>query len=113
MHELSVVESILDISLRHAERNGARRIVKINLVLGELTGIVDHCVTFYWDMLARDTIAAEADIGFRKVPVEARCTACGREFAPEELDLTCPGCGSGPAELTHGRELQVESREIE
>ena len=113
MHELSVVESIVDISLKHAERNGAKRIVKINLVLGELTGIVDQCVTFYWDMLAKDTIAADAEIVFRKVPVVARCTGCGKEFTPEELDLTCPSCGSVKAELVHGREFQVESIEIE
>lgn len=113
MHELSVVESILDISLKHADRNDARRIVKINLVLGELTGIVDQCVTFYWDMLAKDTIAAEAEINFRKVPVVARCTACGKEFTPEELSLVCPACGADRAELVSGREFQVESIEIE
>ncbi len=113
MHELSVVESILDISLRHADSNGAKRIVKINLVLGELTGIVDQCVTFYWDMLAKDTIASAAEISFRKVPVVARCTACGKEFTPEEHDLTCPACGESRAELVSGREFQVESIEIE
>lgn len=113
MHELSVVESILDISLKHAERNGAKRIAGINLVLGELTGIVDNCITFYWDMLAKDTIAADANINFRKVPVVARCTVCGEEFTPEEHDLTCPKCGEIKAELVHGREFQVESIEIE
>ncbi len=112
MHELSVTESIIDICLRHAERNGARRIVKINLVLGELTGIVDQCITFYWDMLAKDTIAAEAELAFRKVPVLVRCGDCGREYHPEKLDLTCPDCGGGKAELLQGREFQVESIEI-
>jgi hydrogenase nickel incorporation protein HypA/HybF len=113
MHELSVVESILDISLKHAERNGAKQIVKINLVLGELTGIVDQCITFYWEMLAKDTIASDAEIVFRKVPVVARCTSCGKQFTPEELDLTCPSCGENKAELVSGREFQVESIEIE
>ncbi len=113
MHELSVVESILDISLRHADQNGASRIVRINLVLGELTGIVDNCITFYWEMLAKDTIASKAEINFRKVPVVARCTACSEEFTPEEHDLTCPKCGEVKAELVHGREFQVESIEIE
>jgi hydrogenase nickel incorporation protein HypA/HybF len=112
MHELSVTESIIDICLRHAGSNNAKRIVKINLVLGELTGIVDQCITFYWDMLAKDTIAADAELVFRKVPVMARCCDCGSEYHPEELNLTCPECGGEKAELLQGREFRVESIEI-
>ncbi len=113
MHELSVTENIIDICLRHARNHGARRIVRINLVLGELTGIVDQCITFYWDMLAKDTIAAQAELVFRKVPVVARCRECGEEYRPENLELRCPRCGGEQAELVSGREFRVESIEVD
>ena len=46
MHELAVTQSILEIALRHAERASARRILSINLVIGELTGFVDDSIQF-------------------------------------------------------------------
>jgi hydrogenase nickel incorporation protein HypA/HybF len=113
MHELAVTESIISICLRHANANGASHVRKVNMVIGELAGIVDQCVTFYWDMLAKDTIAAGAELHFDRVEVKAVCRECGREFKVEEFDLTCPACGAAKSELISGREFRVESIEIE
>jgi hydrogenase nickel incorporation protein HypA/HybF len=114
VHELAVTESIAAICLKHARRNNARRILKVNIKLGELTGIVDHYVSFYWDMVTKDTIAEGSELHFNKIPVVARCTACGEEFHVEEYDLTCPKCGKvDHTELVSGREFTVESIEIE
>ncbi len=113
MHELGVTESIAAICLKHAQRNNARRIIKVNVKLGELAGIVDHYVSFYWDMVTRDTIAQGAELNFIKVPVVAYCKECEERFAVEEFDLTCPRCGRADTELVSGREFMVESIEIE
>ncbi len=113
MHEMAVTESIIGICLRHAEANDATRIRKVNIVLGELAGIVDQCVTFYWDMLAKDTIAEGADVEFTRIEVRAICRACNAEFKVQEFNMVCPSCGSGQTELISGREFRVESIEIE
>ncbi len=113
MHEMAVTESIIGICLKHAEANDATVIRKVNIVLGELAGIVDQCVTFYWDMLAKDTIAEGAEVEFTRVEVRALCHACDHEFHVEEFNMVCPHCGSGDTELIAGREFRVESIEIE
>ena len=113
MHELGVTESIAAICLRHAQGNGARRVVKVNVRLGELAGIIDHYVAFYWDMVTRDTIAEGSALNFIKVPVVARCPSCEEDFAVSQYDLTCPYCGRTDSELVSGREFLVESIEIE
>ncbi|MEJ5187069.1 MAG: hydrogenase maturation nickel metallochaperone HypA [Candidatus Geothermincolales bacterium] len=114
MHEMAVTESIASICLRHAERHGARRILRVNIRLGELTGIVDRYVAFYWDMVTKDTIAEGASLNFTRVPVKARCNLCGREYpVGEDLDLTCPGCGEVDSDIVSGKEFTVESIEIE
>ena len=113
MHELGVTESIAAICLRHAQRNNAKRIIKVNVKLGDLAGIVDHYVSFYWDMVTKDTIAQGAELNFIKVPVVAYCRGCEEEFAVAEFDLTCPKCGEADTELVSGREFMVESIEIE
>lgn len=113
MHELGVTESIARIVLRHAEANGAARVLKVNIKLGELSGIVDHFVSFYWDLVTRETIAQGAELNFTRVPAVARCSSCGEEFGISRYDLTCPRCGELAGEIISGREFLVESIEIE
>ena len=59
MHEQSIVESMLAVALKNAEQNQAERIVGINLVVGDLSGVVEDAVNFYFNFLSRDTIAAQ------------------------------------------------------
>ncbi len=67
MHELGITQSILSIAMEKASEIQASKITKINLIIGELSGIVDDCVQFYFDFLSQDTIAAEAN-PFRGYP---------------------------------------------
>ncbi|MBC7247379.1 MAG: hydrogenase maturation nickel metallochaperone HypA [Actinobacteria bacterium] len=113
MHELGVTESIAGIVLRHAAMNGATRVVRVNIKLGELTGIVDHYVSFYWDMVTKDTVAQGAELNFIKVPTVAHCSRCDEDFHIQEFDLTCPRCGEIASDIVSGREFLVESIEIE
>jgi hydrogenase nickel incorporation protein HypA/HybF len=57
MHELPVTESLLEIALRHARKAGAERITRLNIVIGELSSIVDESIRFYWDIVSKDTMA--------------------------------------------------------
>jgi len=93
--------------------NNAKRITKVNVKLGELTGIVDHYVAFYWDMVTKDTIAQGSELNFTKVPVVAHCPDCNENFDVVEYDLTCPKCGKTETEIISGREFLVESIEVE
>jgi hydrogenase nickel incorporation protein HypA/HybF len=113
MHELSVTQHLLAIVLEHAEKAGARRVVRVNLRIGALAGIVDESVQFYFDFVSRDTPAAGAELSFARVPARFQCRECGAEFEPEERDWLCPGCGATGGRLIAGREMAVESIEVE
>jgi hydrogenase nickel incorporation protein HypA/HybF len=113
MHELSITRSMLDLVLRQAEEAGADKVEKINLVLGEMTGVVGRCVQFYFDFLSRGTPAEGAELNFKEIPTTARCHNCGQEFELGEFDWTCPHCQSNNIEITGGKELYVESIEVE
>jgi hydrogenase nickel incorporation protein HypA/HybF len=114
VHELSVTESILDIALRHAEQAGARRILAVNLVIGELTGFVDDSIQFYFDFLSKDTMAQDARLNFERIASRVRCHACGAEYtAPNSRLWTCPECGALGGEVIAGKEFSVASIEIE
>ena len=113
MHELAITQSILDISLRYAQKANAKRIVNIRLVIGKFSSIVDDSVQFYWDTIAKGTIAEGATLHFERIPAEMACLDCGFIFEPTDVTFACPKCLSPKVKITKGDEFRVESIDID
>ena len=113
MHEFGITQSILSIGLEKANEAEASRITKINLIIGELSGVVDECVQFHFDFLSKDTIAAEASLSFERTPTKLRCRNCATIFLPNGLVWVCPNCEEQKIEVISGRECHVHSIEVE
>jgi hydrogenase nickel incorporation protein HypA/HybF len=113
MHELQVTQEILNISLQHANRAGAVRINTVQLVIGQLSSIIDDCVAFYWDIISKDTIAEAARLTFERIPARFRCDACGQEFPMHGDDWSCPRCVEGHITLLEGDEFYLKWIDVE
>ena len=113
MHELAITQSMFDLVLEEAHKAGAKKVGKINLVIGEMTGVVGESVQFYFNFLSKETIAEKATLTFRMMPPEVKCRDCGKTSKLKEHDWTCPHCQSIRLEIIAGQELFVESIEVE
>ena len=113
MHELAVTESLLEIALRHAREADAERITRLNVVIGELSSIVDESVQFYWDIVSEGTLAEGAELHFERVEGALRCLDCGHTFPLRGKDFVCPKCGASRVSAVGGDEFRLESIEIE
>ena len=113
MHELAITQSMFDIVLKQAEHSKAKKVTKINLVIGEMTGVVSDCVQFYMDFLSKGTIAEGVIISVNSVSPTAKCRDCSETFIVKELDWTCPHCDGINLDITGGKELFVESIEVD
>jgi hydrogenase nickel incorporation protein HypA/HybF len=113
MHELPVTQNLLEIALRHAQDSNAKRILGLNIVIGQLATIVDDSVQFYWDLIAEGTIAEGAKLTFCRIPIELLCQACGRQYTPGPDDFNCPECQSSNVKIVTGKEFYLESIEVE
>ena len=113
MHELSVTEQILNITLEHARQARAGGVLRINLRIGDLTNFVGESIQFYFDILAKGTLAEKASLSITRIPARARCRQCQEEFTPAGMDWICPRCGGFIEKIVSGREFYVESIEVE
>jgi len=113
MHEASITESMLSLALEKAKEAKADKITRINLIMGELSGVVPECVQFYFDAISKNTMAEGAKLNFEIKPTQIRCRKCQNVFTPADHKWTCPQCNETSVEITSGRECYMESLEVE
>lgn len=113
MHELPVTEQIVEIVLDHARKAKAERVLKINLVIGELSNFAGESIQFYFDILSKGSEAENASLSISRIPARARCQTCKKEFNPGGMNWFCPACGGSIEEILGGREFHIESIEVE
>lgn len=113
MHEMGIAQNILDIAVAAAQKEGATRITRIDLIAGELRGIEPMQLTFCFSMVAKDTMAAGAYLNIETVPVRGYCHDCRADFQIEDYIYICPKCSSTKIEVTGGTELRLKDIEID
>jgi hydrogenase nickel incorporation protein HypA/HybF len=113
MHELSVTEALLKIAVEHAEKADATRVTDLNIVIGDLASMVDESIQFYWEIIAKGTIAEQAKLHFRRVPAELQCNTCSLKYQPTDKELICPHCLGIGAKIISGEEFFLESIDVE
>jgi hydrogenase nickel incorporation protein HypA/HybF len=114
MHEMTITESILRITLDHAQRANARSVGAIHIRMGELSSMVDDSIRFYWEIIAKDTLAEKAQLVFTRTPVRVHCATCQTDFDYRRKEsFACPHCGGQDLRIQDGDEMQVESIEVE
>ena len=115
MHELAITESLLEITLKHAEAAGAKKVKQLNIVIGQMSSVIDESVQFYWDFVAKDTIAEGAILKFERIPATFRCLNCQAEFGlnGDRPGFLCPHCQSAQVQVVSGNDFRLDSIDVE
>ncbi|MBI3170077.1 MAG: hydrogenase maturation nickel metallochaperone HypA [Chloroflexi bacterium] len=109
MHELSLTQTLLDLALKNAD---GRRIVSVNLLLGELSDERPEAIRFYWNDVARGTLAENAELRFRPVTAKMKCLQCSTVFHPEETVVECPNCKSFRVKILSGDDIRLAGIDV-
>ncbi len=114
MHELSIAASITEAVTEAAAAHPGARVVAVRLRVGALAAVIEDSLQFCWGVTTEDTPLAGAALVVRVLPVVVHCAACSvdAELAGVQ-SFRCPRCGALTADLRQGRELEIESIEIE
>jgi hydrogenase nickel incorporation protein HypA/HybF len=108
MHEVSLMQNLLDVVSATARREKAEHVDLIHLRIGEMAGVNVESLAFAFEILSKGTEAEGGRLECETVALRARCSSCGADFRPEELVFRCPACRSAEIELTAGREMEID-----
>jgi hydrogenase nickel incorporation protein HypA/HybF len=109
MHELGITCNIVAM-VREAAKG--RKVSRVTLEVGRLSGVMTEAIVFCFEVVAKDTELDGATLDVREVDGHARCLACGAEFAAATLYTPC-ACGSRRLTLLRGAELKIKTMELE
>jgi len=104
MHELSLVQSLLDIIEEYRDGGKFRKVNVIRLSFGRLGGIEPASLRFAFEVASRSTAAEGAVLEFDILPIILSCLACDRDSALESFAARCPLCGGDEVLVTGGKE---------
>ena len=109
MHELSLVQGILQAALDEAEKASGRRIKEIHAKVRESGHHMEaYSLQTLLEVIAKGTIAEGAEMKIVVVPPTLRCKECDFTFLAQANTLVCPHCRSGKLE-----ELDAEESDLE
>lgn len=116
MHELPVMQSILNIIVKHAAMHGVKKVHAIGLSVGTLSDLEEEWMQKYFDHLSTGTVAEGARLKIQWVPAVLSCDACSNRFGLDKSKMdgiTCPACGQKKFSLVSGREYHIKDMEAE
>lgn len=113
MHELSLAEHLLQIIEEAAREQQFSRVKAVWLEIGQLACVEQQSLRFYFNVVAKNSIAHQAALHIIESPGQAHCEACSRLCSIETYHAACPYCGNYALTIIQGAEMRVKELEVE
>jgi hydrogenase nickel incorporation protein HypA/HybF len=113
MHEVSIMAEAVRMAAETAQTAGARRVTRLRLRVGALSGVVPEALQFAWDVVGRGTPVENGTLEIESVPAVYWCATCQVEFEGQEFLSECLRCHEFSGDLRRGRELEIAAVELE
>jgi hydrogenase nickel incorporation protein HypA/HybF len=117
MHEFSISHEIVQAVLNSAKENKVKKVLSVQLEVGEMALLNVEQVTFWIHELFKRTAAEGAQVKVKVIKARIQCISCGYKggISSDQKDpfqhftpYSCPQCGSFEIKVGKGRECTVK-----
>jgi len=112
MHELAVSLAVIEAAERVAREHGARRIARLRVLVGPLSGVDGDQLVRSYSVASAGTLMEGAPLEWTAAPIAVRCDLCGETGEASVQRLLCGTCGSWRTRLVSGDELTLQTVEL-
>ena len=114
MHDIESCRAILDIVSRESEKRNGKKVTRIKLSIGLLSGTDPEHLRETLILCSRGTVAEGAELELIKKPAKIQCLACNHVFETDTPGRPhCRKCQSPETTIIDGDGVILESLEIE
>jgi len=113
MHEMSLAGGVLDLVEKSAVSEGFRRVTRLRLEVGKLSGVEVESLRFALGAIAPGTCIEGAQVEIDEPPAQAWCMNCSNLTSIKERGDACGHCGGFQLQATGGSELRVVELMVE
>lgn len=106
------MQAALSVALDSAQAQGANHIHRLQMQVGELSGVDPQALAFAFDVVSSGTLAETAELEIIPIPAVCYCSSCQQMFQPLEWVYECPCCHRLSDDIRQGRNLELTSLEI-
>jgi len=86
---------------------------RVQVVVGVLRRVTPESLSFAYEALTRDTLAAGSLLDIKVEPFTVLCRDCGWQGQIDDAVPLCAGCGAGKLQTLKGMELFLAGLEVE
>jgi len=113
MHEMGIAQQLVQIALDSIPGDiDNPKVERLNLKIGRLASVVEHSLTFCFEIITKDTPLESAELNIDVVPVRVHCKSCDNQWEVTEPVFKCPFCEDGDVKMLTGREIEITSLEL-
>lgn len=109
MHEMSIAIDIIDMVVETARRENAAQVERIEIEIGQLSGLLPDFIRVCLEAASQNTLAEEASFRIKTIPGRAECKHCHTCFDFPAYMTPCPKCGEYGASPLQGTEIKLVS----
>jgi len=109
MHELALMGRVV---AAVESRVGPARVARVRIQIGKLAGVLPETVQFCFAICKRGTALEGAELEIDEVRGRGHCRRCGADVTMETFVDPCP-CGSLEIDVVGGKELRIETVEVQ
>ncbi len=114
MHELSLVQNLLDQLHELAEEHRKTKVLTVYMCIGPLSGVVIDSFEFGFEILAKESpLTREAVLIIENPNASYRCCGCNTEIKQQQRPEQCPNCSETLLIPEGGDELILSRVEME
>lgn len=113
MHEYSIVQSLLESCEDHARANEAKKVTKVVVKIGVLSGVEPDLLKTAFDTFKEQTVCHDAEFIMNVQNIQILCNDCTTTSILEKHEFSCPKCQSINITVMDGEDMYLMSLEME
>lgn len=113
MHELSIVQSIVELCEQQVHQQGAQSVAWLEVSIGAMSGVEPELLQRAFDTFRAGTVCDQAQLKLIHEPLEVQCLQCSHISRPPERRYCCEHCKSTLVQALRGEHMHLQRLELQ